>query len=195
MTSLFGEENHSSTQTKTFKGGIQKGTMAWDKDSLALDNLVGTIAKELSKDPDVIKAGYVYQYKLKQDQMPCGVGACKPDGGVWFNDGKLVAAFEAKKQNDAGNAEERWYDNATLLREINPHINYVTFASGSAAYFHGRGKRNGAFGKAFARRVWNKETDEFEFNQYREGKDTIYLSVEGYTESEVRSIMRKALGV
>jgi hypothetical protein len=189
------------TKTKVFRGGIQKGTKAWDDDSLALDNLVGKIAKELSKDPDVIAAGYVYQYKLKQDQMPCGVGACKPDGGVWFkyddlmSEGKLVAAFEAKKQNDAGNAEERWYDNATLLREINKDINYVTFVSGSAAYFNGRGKKNGAFGKSFARRVWNKESDTFEFNQYREGKDSIYLSINGHEENEVRSIMRKALGV
>ena len=111
------------SQTKVFRGGIKKGTMAWDTDSLALDKMVNTISNDLAKDPDVIAAGLTRQYKLKQDQMPCGVGSCAPDGGVWFKNGKLFAAFEAKKQNDAGNAEERWYDNATLLREINENIN------------------------------------------------------------------------
>ena len=51
--------------------------------------------------------------------------------GVWFYKGVLIAAFESKKQNDKGNAIERWFKNNFIVRAINPIATYVTFASGA----------------------------------------------------------------
>ena len=51
------------------------------------------------------------QVKLRSEQIPNGKGACQPDGLAWFWDGELIAVFEAKKQQNRGNAIERWYKN------------------------------------------------------------------------------------
>ena len=174
-------------KTKKFRGGIQKGTMAWDANSLALDKQISKIAKELSNDPAVIKAGYTFQKKLRKDQIPGELGACAPDGGVWFKNGKLVAAFEAKKQNDKGNAIERWFKNAFVLNTINPKTNYVTFTCGNGA------TTDSPIGRTLAIAVY--ENGKHNFNVYRENKTSVFLSVDGYTDNEVRVIMKKALGV
>jgi hypothetical protein len=83
---------------------------------------------------DIVKADYpelIVQSKLNQSQIPGGIGSCAPDGGVWFYKGVLIAAFESKKQNDKGNAIERWFKNNFIVRAINPIATYVTFASGA----------------------------------------------------------------
>lgn len=175
------------TETKVFRGGIQKGTMAWDAVSLALDKQINKIAKELAKDPAVISAGYSYQKKLKKEQVPGNIGACSPDGGVWIRDGKVIAAFEAKKQGKSGNAIERWYKNTFILRTLNPLVNYVTFTCGAGASI------NTPIGQTLAIAVY--ENGEHHFNEYREGKNSVFMNVDGYTDDEVRIIMRKALGV
>lgn len=174
-------------RTKVFRGGIQKGTMAWDAVSLALDKQIDKIAKELSKDPNVVANGYTFQKKLKKEQIPGRIGSCQPDGGVWFKDGKLIAAFEAKKQGKSGNAIERWYKNAFILRTLNPLVNYVTFSCGAGASI------NTPIGKTLAIAVF--ENGQHYFNEFREGKNSVYMNVDGYTDNEVRIIMRKALGV
>lgn len=177
----------TETSTKIFKGGIQKGTMAWDATSLALDKQVSRIAKELSNDPAVIAAGYYFHKKLKKDQIPGCIGACAPDGGVWFKNGVLVAAFEAKKQGKDGNAIERWFKNTFILRTLNPNVNYVTFTCGKGATM------DTPIGKTLAIAVY--EDGKHKFNEYREGKNSVFMNVNGYTDDDVRSIMRKALGV
>ena len=71
------------------------------------------------------------QKKLRLDQIPGEVGACEPDGGLWFRGDTLVAVFEAKTQGDnSGNALERWYKNHYICRMINPDVCYVTFCRG-----------------------------------------------------------------
>jgi len=175
------------TETKSFRGGIQKGTMAWDATSLALDKQISKIAKELSEDPSIVAAGFTYQKKLKKEQVPGNIGACAPDGGVWFRNGQLVAAFEAKKQGKDGNAIERWFKNNFILSLINPAINYVTFTCGKGA------TTKTPIGKTLAVAVL--ENGEHKFNEFREGKPSVYMNVDGYTDDEVRVIMRKALGV
>ena len=115
----------------TFKGGIQRGTTAFDEQSKAMDDNAKSamfhVANILSSTyPDLI-----VQSKLDQSQIPGGIGSCAPDGGVWFYKGELIACFESKKQNDKGNAIERWYKNNFIVRAINPTATYVTFASGT----------------------------------------------------------------
>ena len=43
---------------------------------------------------------------------------------------QLVAVFEAKKEDEGGNAEERWNDNANTASVMNPECKYHTFAIG-----------------------------------------------------------------
>ena len=112
---------------KNFKGGIQPGTTAFDEQSKAMDDnakLACEIAFQLQY------PGLTFQKKLDQSQIPGGIGSCAPDGGVWFYNGKLIAAFESKKQGSKGNAIERWFKNNFIIKAINPAATYVTFASG-----------------------------------------------------------------
>ena len=53
---------------------------------------------------------------------------CEPDGGIFYWKDKPIFACEAKKQQNAGNACERWTDNVAILRLINEEISYATFA-------------------------------------------------------------------
>ena len=92
-----------------FKGGIQNGTVATDARARKLDEQckhqkedVFTVLKE-------IYPHLTLQKKLSKDQIPGLKGACEPDGGAWFYRGVLIAVFEGKKQQDRGNAIERWF--------------------------------------------------------------------------------------
>ena len=110
-----------------FNGGIQKGMVATDEAARSMDD---NAKKAMLIVSELMGDDFTYQKKLDQSQIPGGVGSCAPDGGVWFKDGLLVAAFESKKQGAKGNAIERWFKNNFIIRMINPNATYVTFASG-----------------------------------------------------------------
>lgn len=115
----------------TFKGGIQKGTTAFDEQSKAMDDNAKSAMLHVA---NILSSTYpelIVQSKLDQSQIPGGIGSCAPDGGVWFYKGELIACFESKKQGDKGNAIERWFKNNFIVRAINPMATYVTFASGA----------------------------------------------------------------
>jgi hypothetical protein len=115
----------------TFKGGIQKGTTAFDEQSKAMDDNAKAAMFHVA---NILSSTYpelIVQSKLDQSQIPGGIGSCAPDGGVWFYKGELIACFESKKQGDKGNAIERWFKNNFIVRAINPMATYVTFASGA----------------------------------------------------------------
>jgi hypothetical protein len=118
---------------KKFRGGIQKGTTAFDEASKQLDSFVKDAAKIVaSRHPNVkMVKQLTKEMKIKYFGDDCFGFA--PDGGAWFIGDKLVAVFEAKKQGRGGNAFERWYDNATTARHINNDVIYVTFCSGEGA--------------------------------------------------------------
>ena len=78
-----------------------------------------------------------FRVKLQKNEIPGGKGACQPDGGLWYIDGHLVAAFEGKKQGIIGNAIERWFKNNFICRVISPQVSYVTFAAGPGAIENG----------------------------------------------------------
>jgi len=125
--------NQNSQRENGFKGGIQAGTTAWDKDSLKLDGDLHQIAVELREEfPNL---DYVFKLSKQQkiDLLGDDCFGFSPDGGAWFSNGKLVAAFEAKKQGVNGNAIERWWKNASIAECINPDIKYITFCSGQGA--------------------------------------------------------------
>ena len=115
---------------KEFRGGIQPGTTASDDESKAMDDNARQAAERAFRALRTKYPGLAFQKKLDQSQIPGGIGSCAPDGGIWFYDGALIAAFESKKQADRGNAIERWYKNHFIVRAISATATYVTFASG-----------------------------------------------------------------
>ena len=176
-TFLFPEDENMSN-TYQFKGGIQKGTVATDARARQLDeqckHLKESVFAVLSKKyPEL-----VLQKKLTKDQIPGGKGACEPDGGAWFYRDVLIAVIEGKKQQDRGNAIERWFKNNFICRKINPDVSYVTFCTGEGAY------EDGTIGKAL--NVAHLEG----FNQYNPGSNTAYLTTEyGFSKEFINDKM------
>ena len=124
--------SNKSQRDEGFNGGIQAGTTAFDSASKQLDELL----KESRTDGSLPGFTFIKQFtpEMKVDLLGDDCFGFAPDGGAWFYKGKLVAVFEGKKQNKAGNAHERWYDNATTAKYINPDVKYVTFCSGEGAH-------------------------------------------------------------
>jgi len=172
-----------ATQSK-FKGGIQKGTTCYDADSRLLDKFARQAKKIVFES---LKEKYPLlrvETKLTKDQIPGGVGACKPDGGVWFYEDRLIACFEGKKQNNAGNAVERWFKNNYITKMINPEITYVTFATGEGAkvgnkIYHGLHVAH--FGMMGV------------INSVEPQKNNLHLRPDGFTLAEICDIMTTSL--
>lgn len=116
-----------------FRGGIQRGTTAFDEKSKRLDVYLKENYKSLSSDFDEFTSVSQFTKEMKIELVGDDCFGFAPDGGAWFYKGKLVAVFEAKKQGEGGNAYERWWDNATTAKFINPDVKYVTFCTGAGA--------------------------------------------------------------
>lgn len=161
--------------------GIQKNTTAWDEESKYLDETCKTSKTILIK-----KLSYITDLncknKIPKNIIPGGIGACAPDGGAWFYKNKLICAFEAKKQQNRGNAIERWYKNNFICRVINPNISYVTFASGEGAI------SNGVIQNTLHIAHYNGG-----INHYEPGKNTIYYEVNGFILDKIVHIMENVI--
>lgn len=158
-------------------GGIQPGTMAWDERSLKLDKQVKTASIAVF---ERLKRRYPelqYERALPKHLILDGIGACQPDGGVWFYKGKMIAAFEAKKQNNLGNAIERWFKNWHLLQEVNHRSPYVTFAVGGGAVKNGQ--------------IWRTLYSPMkgEFNKIRHNGPSCFLEPEGFSAKAIENII------
>jgi len=162
--------------------GIQIGQVATDEHAAKLDNQCKDIS---SKVLFTLKAkcgnDILIQRKFKQEQIPGGIGACAPDGSLWFYKGKMIAAFEAKKQQNAGNAIERWYKNNFICRLVNPNVSYVTFACGEGAVV------GGVMHKALA--VAHLKG----FDAYVPGENSCFMKPAGFSDDEVKSIMLEVI--
>ena len=167
------------TTTKTFNGGIQRGTVATDARARKMDNY----CKELRESvfANFKSEDLTVQKKLNQNQIPGGIGACEPDGGAWFYKGILIAVFEGKKQQNRGNAIERWFKNNFICRSINPQVSYVTFATGGGA------KANGTIGKALNIAHLNG------FNKYVPGGNSCFMNEDTIDKDEMNSIMHEVI--
>ena len=167
------------TTTKTFNGGIQKGTVATDARARKMDNY----CKELRESvfANFKSEDLTVQKKLDQSQIPGGIGACEPDGGAWFYKGILIAVFEGKKQQNRGNAIERWFKNNFICRSINPQVSYVTFATGEGA------KADGTIGKALNIAHLNG------FNKYVPGGNSCFMNTDTIDKDEMNSIMHEVI--
>ncbi len=103
-----GDTDMASQRISGFKGDLQRGTIAYDRDSNKLDEQVRTCRDKLQehfpKLTMVKKLSKSEKIRLVGDDCFSFV----PDGGCWFKDKTLIAVFEAKKQGRQGNAHERW---------------------------------------------------------------------------------------
>jgi hypothetical protein len=134
-------------------GGIQPGTEAGSKESKQLDGDVRIIAQAIAQAQNTyyyeqghrnLTSNRVRENKRDSAALPELVKkgitlGCVPDGGMWFDgdrtkvDRILKVVFEAKHQQDGGNAIERWGTNHDICKFINPEVVYVTFATGEGA--------------------------------------------------------------
>lgn len=162
-------------------GGIQPGTVATDAAARKLDDQCKHQKQRLYNELKDLYPDLTLQKKLTKNQIPGGNGACEPDGGAWFYRDVLIAIFEGKKQQDRGNAIERWYKNNYICRKINPEVSYVTFCTGEGAY------DNGQIGKAL------NISHLAGFNQYNPGDNSAFLRPDGFTGEEIYAIMKEVL--
>jgi len=158
-------------------GGIQKGMVATDEHARKLDKQCKFLKEGLANEFPTL----TMQRKLRKDQIPGGVGGCEPDGGAWFRDGKLIAVFEAKKQQDRGNAIERWFKNNYIARAINPDVHYITFAIGEGATDEG----------VITKTLNVAHLDGFD--KFVPNKNSCFRQVDGFTDEELKAIMIEVL--
>jgi len=142
-------------------GGIQVGTEAGSIESKQLDGDVKVVAEAIAQYLKVkqnteyfyerghknLKEGHFNPRTIAENSLPelkeMGITVgCLPDGGMWFDGSRsqlrtLKVAFEAKHQQDGGNAIERWCKNYLLCKGMNPDVKYVTFMSGPGAVPNG----------------------------------------------------------
>ena len=158
--------------------GLQKGhTGAMDLVAKTIDTSLRSIRDELFVElSSNNKLTMKKKVSCKDSKTPC-----QPDGGAWYYNDQLIAVFEAKKQGDSGNAIERWYKNEYVCRRINESVSYVTFCCGDGAY------RDGTIGKTL------DIAHDGAFNEYREGKNSCWLSKEGFRMEFLRDKMRKII--
>ncbi|MFZ9145443.1 MAG: hypothetical protein ACO209_09515 [Aquirufa sp.] len=167
-----------------FRGGIQSGTVATDSFAKYLDQTMKSVQGELAE--ELKSQGYTCQKKFKKDfliERGVLVG-CEPDGGIWFKDGKVVAAFEGKKQGKGGNAIERWEKNYNICKTLNPDIVYVTF--GAREGFEPDG-----YPYKYAKTMLNRESKEL--NTLYENGQSWFVNPNGFTREEIKEIMKQAL--
>lgn len=166
------------------KRGIQPGTTATTEMSKFVEKQVKAANKEIFAELKNQYPGLTYQAKLKPEQIPGGIGACQPDGGIWLLDGTPIFASEAKKQGKRGNAIERWYKNPFIIYRANPSVMYATFCTGE--------------GTAEKGPIWNTLhiAVEGDYNTIREkaksyGMDnlSVFLSVENFDYDFVKSTL------
>jgi hypothetical protein len=158
-------------------GGIKKGETAYDEISKAQDKFIKKASNELS----IKYKQFSFKRKLDQSEIPGGIGACEPDGGLFYINNKLVVVFEMKKQNNEGNAIERWFKNNYICRKINPDVSYVTFACGGGTV------ENGIILKTL--NIAHLDG----INKFVKSKNSLFTNITGFTKEEIYDKMDEIL--
>ena len=139
---------------------------------------------------DISKAievkGFIRKHKLKHELLAGNVG-CSPDGGLWFRDGYLEVAFEAKHQGPSGNAIERWFKNYWMINNIYPQAKFITFCTGEGA--------NEGFGlyDVFKAVLTIEGKDPPSFNVVHKRGASFFMSRYGFSAAAINDIMIDAL--
>ena len=113
-----------------------------------------------------------------------------PDGGAWFYDSVLITVFEGKKQQNAGNAIERWFKNNFICRKVNPEVSYVTFCTGEGAFMNWTEKEGSDELMTYGQIVKALNVAHLDgFNQYNPGDNSAFLSTDCFTKEFINAIM------
>lgn len=165
-----------------------------------LDKLVKTASKNVFESLKLRHPGLEYKVKLDTSEVPGGIGSCEPDGGIWIYLGKIIASMEGKKQDEEGNAGQRWYQNMLILRELSSDLTYVTFGIGKSAklvYINkdGNTKKDGS--PYHAGLMWDLHFAHCEhrgvINEMKLGVNNYYPKPDGFTIEEIESIIEKTI--
>ena len=153
---------HTALQTLT-RGG--RADLCSSTESKTLDGNLKDVAKRVF---NVLKECYPDLTFEKRYRSSTHQAGCAPDGGLFYYKGKLIVASEAKHQGATGNAIERWYKNAFILRQVNPSITYLTFATGEGA------QENAVICKSLS------PAHPHGYNNYVIGENVCFTSVKGF---------------
>jgi hypothetical protein len=180
--------------SKRFNGGIQDGTVATDPRARKLDDQCKHTKDSAFALLKVLYPKLTLQKKLTQEQIPGGIGGCQPDGGAWFYDGVLILAVEGKKQQNRGNAIERWFKNNFICRLINPQVSYITFCTGEGAFMNWVEKEGSDELMTYGQIVKALNVAHLDgFDKYNPGKNSAFLNSNGFTKQEMQDILIEAI--
>lgn len=134
--------------------------------------------------------GHNQQGKFKKniiwEDIPVGF---MPDGGVFLNEDNLVkVAFEAKYQQNAGNAYERHAKNLTIAeyKAAPDGMRYITFMSG-------KGAAEGAVMWKYAVTMMVTKNYGKALNVVHPTGCSFFLKEDGFTDAEIENIFNEAL--
>lgn len=169
------------------RGGVQKGGSATTKESSKLDKQLKSIAQKLKKEFSGFSVGHNRRKPLWENIY----SGCEPDGGLWLDQNNNVyCAIEAKVQGNHGNAQERHAKNLMVCETFKSEsgFRYVTFMAGEGATHDGVLYRYAKTALTCKNRI-----DQQEINTLHDNGISFFLSVTGWTDAEVETIMRQAL--
>jgi len=156
-----------------------RADVASTPESRKIDNQVRKASKEVYEQLKDKYPGLIRYHKLPKQYFLHGFGACAPDGGVWFYNGNLIAAFEAKRGgNNQGNAIERWFKNHRKIEKMNGRCPLVTYAVGA-----GVRKTHPIYRALYEEHGGN-------YNVFRGDGSSCFLSESGFTLDELKESMR-----
>lgn len=152
-----------------------RGDLATTEESKKLDSGVKVTSEKIAT---WFKEHFIRRYILSESEWikyygeKCG--GFKPDGGFWIdkNTGKVVAVFEAKKEDEGGNAHERWGDNAMTASVMNTDCIYHTFTMGFQKKWKDKAKKS-----------------YVEFNNRNLLNTRWSYSEDGYSDEEIEKVM------
>lgn len=160
--------------------GIQKGTIATDQVAREMDNQVKKQSNEVY---ETLKHRYPdlkhFRKLDPETQVPGGQTPCEPDGGIFYYKGVIIVVSEAKKQQNKGNAIERWYKNNDIIRILSPKATFLTFCVGEGC--------NNKIPQLLSVRHLN------EYNTLHITDNSLFLNVDGFEDCYIQDCLTQAI--
>lgn len=175
---------HESQREGGFNGGIPQRMSVIEGIAKKMDSCMKELRDEFSEELE--DKGFVVHNILHYDEMRRYGMTLRimPDGGLWYKNGRLVAAFEVKTQGKGGNAIERWSHMKDTVRRLNPGARFVTFGSRE-------GFIEGEKCHKFAQHHLG-ELNRVPNHLYNDGISW-FINDQGFSRDEIRDIMYKAI--
>jgi hypothetical protein len=158
--------------------GIQVGQDVHNPDAAKLKHTIYAVSENLCSRNSESHPELEFVSGLSDDDMPNGLGALFPSGGIWLWNALPILIVDSRYQGATGNAIERWYKNNYIARRINPNVSYLTFATG-----------DGALDGGPIYRILHVAHNG-EYNVYRPKDNTAFLG-ESFTGRQVADVIQR----